>query len=120
MSFLDRFRYHRPPKTPQEADKLALRQLETRGADLSLPRHVIHFLLFEHESDARAAATTIEGGSWTTRVDPPTPDMEEWSLRVDGHRIVGADTIAAFRAQFEQLAGAHNGEYDGWEAAAKP
>jgi hypothetical protein len=46
--------------------------------------------------------------------------MEEWSLRVDGHRIVGADTVAAFRAQFEQLAGAHNGEYDGWEAAAKP
>ena len=120
MSFLDRFRYHRPAKTPQDVDKLALRHLETRGADLSLPRHVIHFLLFEHESDARAAATTIEGGSWTTRVDPPASDLEEWALRVDGHRIVGADTVAAFRAQFEQLAGAHNGEYDGWEAAAKP
>ena len=52
MSFLDRIRYHRPPKTPQEADALALKQLETRGADLSLPRHVIHFLLFEEEADA--------------------------------------------------------------------
>jgi hypothetical protein len=118
--FLDRIRYHRPPKTPQEADELALRQLGTRGADLTLPRHVIHFLLFEHEEDARAAAAAIDGGSWTTRVDPPSETLEEWTVRVDGHRIVGTDTVAAFRAQFEQVASAHNGEYDGWEAAAKP
>jgi Regulator of ribonuclease activity B len=120
MSFLRRMRLYRPPKTPQDADKLALRQLETRGADLSLPRHVIHFLLFEHEADARAAADAIDGGSWTTRVDPPTQSLEEWSVRVDGHRVVGADTVAAFRAQFEQIAAAHGGEYDGWEASAKP
>jgi len=120
MSFLDRIRYHRPPKTPQDADKLALRQLETRGADLSLPRHVIHFLLFEHEADARAAADTIDGGSWTTRVDAPTRTDHSSSVCVGGHRIVGPDTVAAFRAQFEQIAVAHGGEYDGWEAAAKP
>jgi hypothetical protein len=120
MSFLDRIRYYRPPKTPQDADKLALRQLETRGANLSLPRHVIHFLLFEHEADARAAADTIDGGSWTTRVDAPTQTLDEWSVRVDGHRIVGPDTVAAFRAHFEQIAATHGGEYDGWEAAAKP
>jgi hypothetical protein len=120
MSFLDRIRYHRPPKTPQDADRLALRQLEGRGADLSLPRHVIHFLLFEQESDAHGAAGAIDGGSWTTRVDPPTQTLAEWSLRIDGHRIVGTDTVAAFRAQFEQIAEAHGGEYDGWEAAAKP
>jgi hypothetical protein len=120
MSFLDRIRYHRPPKTPQDADKLALRQLEGRGADLSLPRHVIHFLLFERESNARAAAGAIDGDSWTTRVDPPTPTVAEWSVRVDGHRVVGHDTVAAFRAQFEQAAAAHDGEYDGWEAAAAP
>jgi len=111
----------RPGKTPQDADKLALRQLKMVGADLSLPRHVIHFLLFESESDARAAAATIDaGGAWTTHVDAPSETLEEWSVRVDGHRIVGAETVAAFRAQFVQIARAHNGEYDGWEAAAKP
>jgi hypothetical protein len=111
----------RPGKTPQDADKLALRRLKMVGADLSLPRHVIHFLLFESESDARAAAATIEaGGAWTTHVDAPSETLEEWSVRVDGHRIVGAETVAAFRAQFVQIARAHNGEYDGWEAAAKP
>ena len=120
MSFLDRIRYHRPPKTPEEADKLALRQLEARGADLSLPRHVIHFLLFEREGDARAAAGVVDGNSWSTRVDPPTATVAEWSVRIDGHRVVGPDTVAAFRAQFEQAAAAHGGEYDGWEAAATP
>ena len=110
----------RPGKTPQEADKLALRQLKMVGADLSLPRHVIHFLLFEHESDARAAADTIDAGPWTAHVEPPSETLVEWSVRVDGHRIVGAETVAAFRAQFVQIARAHNGEYDGWEAAAKP
>lgn len=120
MSFLDRIRHHRPPKTPQDADRLALRQLEGRGADLTLPRHMIHFLLFEQEADAHAASADIDEASWTTRVDPPTETLAEWAVRIDGQRIVGPETVAAFRAQFEQLAAAHNGEYDGWEAAAKP
>jgi len=46
MRFLDRIRYQGAPKTPQEADRLALRQLSGRGADLAKPRHVIHFLYF--------------------------------------------------------------------------
>ena len=112
MRFLDRIRYHRPPKSPEEADRLALRQLAMRGANLSKPRHIIHFLLFADEADARTAEEEIGEGSWST--------LAEWSVRVDGERIVGAETIAAFRAQFEQLAERHGGEYDGWEASAKP
>jgi Regulator of ribonuclease activity B len=81
MRFLDRIRNKGAPKTSQEADTLALRQLAGRGADLSKP---------------------------------------QWSLRAEGQRIVGAETIAAFRAWFERIAAEHGGEYDGWEAAAKP
>ena len=122
MRLFRRARADRPPgKTPQDADKLALRQLKMVGADLSLPRHVIHFLLFEHESDAHAAAATIDaGGAWTAHVNEPSEALEEWSVRAEGHRIVGAETVSSFRAQFVQIARAHNGEYDGWEAAAKP
>ena len=120
MRFLDRIRSNRPPKSPKEADRLALRQLAMLGADLSRPRHIIHFLLFADEADARTAEEEIGQGSWSTRIEPPTETLAEWSLRVDGDRIVGAETIAAFRAQFEQLAESHGGEYDGWEASAKP
>ena len=119
MSFLDRIRYHRPPKSPEEADRLALRQLEMRGADLSKPRHLIHFLLFADEGDARTAEEEIgegrgrRGSSLRRRRSLNgrcgSTESGSWS-----------QTIAAFRAQFEQLAERHGGEYDGWEASAKP
>ena len=70
VRFLDRIRNQGAPKTPEEADGLALRQLAGRGADLAKPRHVIHFLYFPDEEDARAAATAI-GDAWTTKVEPP-------------------------------------------------
>jgi hypothetical protein len=90
------------------------------GADLSKPRHVIHFLLFADEADARTAQDEIGEGSWSTRIEPPTEALAEWSVRVDGERILGSETIAAFRTQFDEVARRHGGEYDGWEAAAKP
>lgn len=120
MSFLDRIRYHRPPKTPQEADALALRQLESRGANMTKARHVVHFLLFGEERDATAASDTIQATSWRASVEPPTETRTEWSVRADDERIVNADTIASYRSWFEQIAAQHHGEYDGWEAKAKP
>ena len=120
MSFLDRIRYHRPPQTPQEADALALRQLASRGANMTKPRHVIHFLLFGDEADARAAAEAIRGTSWSASIEPPTETRAEWTVRADDERIVSPDTIASDRSWFEQIAAQHTGEYDGWEAKAKP
>jgi len=120
MRFLDRIRFQGAPKTPQEADALALRQLSARGADLSKPRHVVHFLYFADESDARAAADAVGEASWTTSVEGPSETIAEWCVKADAQRTVGPDTVAAFRAWFERVAAEHSGEYDGWEAAAKP
>ena len=120
MRFLDRIRNQGAPSTPEDADKLALRQLAGRGADLTKPRHVIHFLYFPAEDDARAAAVDAAAASWTANVEPPTDNIADWCVRVDGTRIVGPDTVGAFRAWFEGIAAEYQGEYDGWEAAAKP
>jgi Regulator of ribonuclease activity B len=120
VSFFDRIRYHRPPKSPQEADALALKQLSSRGANLAKPRHVIHFLFFEHEADAEAAASAIRSTSWNARVEPPAENRSEWTVRADDDRIVSVDTVSSYRSWFEQMAAQHNGEYDGWEAKDKP
>lgn len=120
MRFLiDRIRYGGAPKTPEEADRLALRQLAGRGADLSKPRHVIHFVYFASERDAHEAAAAI-GDAWKTEVEPPTEDTAQWCLRADGNRTLSFETVSAFRSWFVELAERHRGEYDGWEAAAKP
>jgi hypothetical protein len=120
MRFLDRIRNQGAPATAEEADSLALRQLAGRGADLARPRHVIHFLYFPEEERARAAADAIAQASWTAAVEPPTETVADWCVRADGHRTVGPETVAAFRSWFEGIAVEHGGEYDGWEAAAKP
>jgi hypothetical protein len=120
VGFLDRLRNKGAPATPQEADQLVLRQLAGRGADLSKPRHVIHYLYFAAEVDARGAADVVEQAEWETTVNPPDETIAEWSLRAEGYRVVGSATVEAFRAWFEQIAQDHVGEYDGWEASAKP
>ncbi len=53
-------------------------------------------------------------------MEPPTETIDQWCVKADGHRTVGPETVAAFRSWFENVAAQHGGEYDGWEAAAKP
>jgi hypothetical protein len=120
MGLLDRIRNKGKPETPQEADQLVLRQLAGLGADLTKPRHVIHYLYFAAESDAREAAEAAEATGYNATVEPPGGRIRQWSVRADATRLVSAPTVEAFRAWFEQLAADHNGEYDGWEAAKTP
>ncbi len=116
---IDRIRHGGAPKTPEEADRLALRQLAGRGADLSKPRHVIHYVYFASERNAHEAAEDI-GDTWKTEVEAPTGDDEQWCVKADGNRTLSFETATAFRSWFVELAERHGGEYDGWEAAAKP
>jgi hypothetical protein len=120
VGFLDWIRHKGAPATPQEADQLVLRQLAGRGADLTKPRHVIHHLYFADEINARGAAEVIDQTDWDATVKPPDETIEEWSLRAEGYRVIGSATVEAFRMWFEQIALDHHGEYDGWEASAKP
>jgi hypothetical protein len=118
--FLERLLRGTPPDNTAALDQLVVRQLRGLGADLSKPRHVRHFLYFEHERDARAAADEIGDADYDVSVTAPGGDEPKWAVVGQGYRVIGADTVAGFRAFFEQVAERHHGEYDGWEPAAKP
>jgi hypothetical protein len=121
VSFLERLLRGKRPETGAELDRLSVRQLQGRGADLTQPRHVIHFIYFAEENDARAAADEIHrAGYEPVKVLEPTDEIAEWTVRAEGFRVVGFGTVDAFRAWFEHIADEYRGEYDGWEAAAKP
>jgi hypothetical protein len=120
MGLLDLICDRGKPKDPRAADALALRQLQGRGADLAQPRHVIHFLYFDRQEDARATAELAEMAGWSTGIDEPGEKDTVWTVRADGNRVVNAATVESFRSWFEHLAEEHGGEYDGWEASAKP
>jgi Regulator of ribonuclease activity B len=120
MGFLRPFRKPNPFRDPAELDKLSLTHLGKLGADLARPRHVIHFLYFDQEEDARRAAGEVPNGGWQATVEPPTEETAQWLVRADATRVVDARTVESYRSWFEHIATECNGEYDGWEAAAKP
>jgi hypothetical protein len=120
MRFLKRFQKPSPFRDPAELDKLSLRHLEKLGADLALPRHVIHFIYFDDEGDARRAADEVPAAGWESTVESPNETTTQWVMRAEATRVVNAHTIPSYRAWFEDVAERCNGEYDGWEAATKP
>lgn len=69
---------------------------------------------------AHAAAEASMGAGWSVRVEEPAKTIERWTVHADGDRIVSSATVESFRAWFEHVAAEHDGEYDGWEASAKP
>ena len=120
MRLFPRFRVRRAPATPADADRRALKQLERLGADLTKPRHVIHFVYFEHEGSAHRAAEEIERAGYSTALVAPDERFREWRVHADGTRVLSTTTVDGFRSWFEQVASEHGGEYDGWEAAKTP
>ena len=118
MGFLDRLR-QKPPPAP-ELDRLILRQLQSLGADLTRPRHLLHFLYFADEASAKLASQAVESAGHEVTLTAPDEKVTQWSVRAEATRVVDHSNVGGFRAQFEQVAAEHGGEYDGWEAAAEP
>lgn len=120
MGLLDRIRNLGAPATPEDADRLALRQLEGLGADLARPRRIVHFLSTPVEQDAQAAAVAARELGYGVTIDAPSEAGADWTVRASGDRVVHASTIGAFRAAFERIAEETGTTYDGWEASPKP
>jgi len=118
VGFLDRFRQERPPAP--DLDLVILRQLRGKGAQLALPRHVLHFLDFSDEASATSAEEAVREIGFEPTIVAPTGESLTWTLRAEANRVVDETTVVTHRAQFERIAAAHGGEYDGWEAAAAP
>jgi Regulator of ribonuclease activity B len=110
----------RGPRDTAEVDRDVVRQLRSLGADITLPRHVRHFIYFEQEGFARAAAAQIERADYTATVTEPSDQVPVWTVCAEGYRVIGEDTVPGFRAWFEHVAAEFDGEYDGWEPATKP
>src|SRR3712207_1848767 len=91
----------------------ALRDAE---ADLSTPREVEHYLYFDDEAAARAAAEQVSG--YRVEVEPSAGDDGRWLLLLTHEMVVYVDAFAEVHETLEGVAERHDGEYDGWEAEA--
>jgi regulator of ribonuclease activity B len=100
-----------------EADLAILEQLMKLGADLSQPREVNHYFLFQDQKVASKVAREY-GKNWQTEIRKDADGR--WSVRLTHLAIVTSDDFAEVRASLKRVAAALDGRYDGWEAAAKP
>jgi len=105
-------------ETPDEHDLEILETLEEHGADLSEPREVRIDLLFPTEEAAQAADEELTELGYEVAGFESAGEEEPWAIRATSELQVGRDNVTGFRHRFEELAARHDGEFDGWEAAA--
>ena len=100
-------------------DLLVLEQLVKAGADVTQPRHVLHYLYLPDQERAGLAAEEAAAAGFEVTVREPLPQYpEQWTVVCERHDVVlQLETVRDTTDYFETLAGSHGGDYDGWEAS---
>ncbi len=98
-------------------DRRVLNKLVDHGADLTLPRHVLHHMFFYTKIDQREAAAAAGGFGWEIATRHPLPDSpNRWAVVAHKYGVVlTATEILNDRSAFEAIAARFAGKYDGWE-----
>lgn len=103
--------------TEDEADRLVLDELRVRGADLSLPRHIVHHLWFDAATQREQAAAVTQGHGYDVGLPDQENAEEPFLLRAERTGIAKEATLRTDRLVLSDIAEAHDGWYDGWAAA---
>lgn len=103
----------------KDTDRAVLDQLTRAGADLTEPRHVLHYLYVSSEEVAYAAAAEARDAAYDVEVRDPLPEYpDQWLVLCQAHDVVtSAEVVRGATDFFERMAATHSGEYDGWEAS---
>ena len=101
---------------PAEGDRLVLEQLVAMGADLSKPRHVVHYFYFPNHQARDTAEGELRLKGYRTRHGVAAPEPNWKSLIAERHGLVDEQKVEEERVVLTEIAEAGDGEYDGWEA----
>ena len=100
-------------------DAQTLAALRDAGSDLSKPAHVLVYLYFEDESDARPAAAEVGELGYEMRVTEPSHGVEQWAVVGEKQLAPTPEAVAKLRDDLDGVAKRHRGEFDGWEASVE-
>jgi hypothetical protein len=103
-------------------DLLLMGQLLQQGADLHQPRHALYYVYFPTRDAAEAAAIAARDAGYTCEVRDPLPEYpDQWlALCERPDAMIDPNGVNAADELFQGLADRLNGQFDGWEAAARP
>ncbi len=104
-------------------DRAVLDQLREVSVDLSQPHEVTHYLYLPSREASKQAAEALRARGFVVQEEmaadaaenPPNP----FFVRATAKAVLTDQGVQEARQVLEELAEFHNGEYDGWEAAAK-
>jgi hypothetical protein len=107
-----------------EEEQLVVDELRKAGADLSQPREVLHYFYFPSEPNAEIVAAELRLDGFRVedplQIAPVEETPNPWRVRAVMNVVVAVESAQALTNRFRALASSYGGEYDGWEAAAKP
>lgn len=104
----------------REQDELAIAKLAQAGADLDAPHTIDHYLyLTDREAAAKVADELRQSGFYVEQ--RLGADGTNWLVLASHKKVLTEPTLASSRRFMEALiAKFGSGEYDGWEADARP
>ncbi|HEX6371378.1 MAG TPA: ribonuclease E inhibitor RraB [Longimicrobium sp.] len=106
----------RSGQTPPDVNSRVLEKLAAVGADVGAPTEVSVYLYFPSEEAASRAAEQVRGlGFPEVRVSASL--NESWACIGTRTMAPELNAVRELAARLEEVARAHGGEYDGWEAA---
>ena len=107
------------PSSGHAGDDLLLAEIAARS-DLEAPRHWVHYLYLDDETQARGAARVVASAGWVVQeVDVAADGGSSWVVVAEREAAVTTpETVREARRFFEGVAATHGaGDYDGWEAS---
>lgn len=112
------------PAHPETGDAMILDQLKQVGADLSRPREVIHYLFVPNPDAGERVAIELRAKGFSVEHRRAAETAEKspypWVVVAKTEVIVNEKSVQDAREFFQRVASLAGGDYDGWEAAAKP
>jgi hypothetical protein len=99
----------------EDEDAEAIAELHELGLDLTKPQTIEFAFLFPELKPAQRLAPKLQARGFQTRIRP-AGGGKDYFLYARKRMVVTADAMRDLRRQFEALAKAEKGEYDGWGA----
>lgn len=96
-----------------DEDQEAIAELKQAGMDLARPQTIDFAFYFPELSGAQRVVPKLRAQGFTTRIKP-AGSGQDYLLYARKRLVVTLPAMVQWRKQFEALAKAENGEYDGW------
>jgi Regulator of ribonuclease activity B len=107
------------PEDP-DGDAATLAALAAQGANMAEPTEFIHYLRFQDENHARAAAQALaEQLGYNCTGFEPDAAVPYWCVRAETERVPTLENVRRMRQVMQVAAERFDAEYDGWEAAVR-